>query len=209
MSKSVENNNQIEELNDKLTEFERNIYYTVRDYFDYAIYLVEEITGLMVDERYAQQILQEYIARQGYMYYDATYHNIPWMLLYFCGSEPVYGKLVHDGSLLYNMLNEREDVSLTRYNDSQYYKVDKAGVCQDLRYSVILHEKKVENNEVREEIHFRLLSLDEDNLPVWKADKVLKINEYRFSNLIHSKMAMSDRKDELLQIARQLMPDLP
>ena len=201
-------NNAERMLKDELTEFERNIYYTVRDYFGQAIYLLKEITGLMINEKYATQILQEYLAGQGYMYYGATYYNIPWMLLYFCSAKPVYGKLVCDGSPLYDMLKDRRDVSLIQYKDSPYYKVDKAGRWLDLQYSVILHERRIVSDEVREEIHFCLYSLDENDLPIQETEVVLDINEYRFPCLIHSEKAMNYRKDELLQIVKQLMPDL-
>lgn len=141
------------------------------------------------------------------MHYGATYYNIPWMLLYFCSAKPVYGKLVHDGSPLYDMLKDRKDVLLTKYNEL-YYKVDKTGELLDLQYSVILHERRIVDDEVREEIHFCLYSLDENDLPIQETEVVLDINVYRFPCLIHSEKAMNYRKDELLQIAKQLMPDL-
>jgi len=194
---------------DKLTDFERNIYYAVRNYFDYAIYLLKQITGLNISEKYAGHILREYLAGEGYLYYGATYYNIPWMLLYFCTAEPVYRKLVREGSPLYEMLKERSDVLLKPYKDSLYYQVDKAGNWLDLQYSFILHERKVVNDEVKEEVCFQLFSSDEKGIPVTEAKAVLDINEYRFPNLIHSEEAAKYRHDGLLEIAEQLMPDLP
>ena len=190
------------------TDFEKSIYYGVRDYFDYAVHLMEQITGLRIDAEYAEQILREYLASEGYMYYDATYHNIPWMLLYFCIAKPVYGKLVREGSPLYEMLKDSSDVVLKPTEGRDYYKVDKSGDWLDLQYSFILHERKVVDDEVREEIHFQLFSSDKQGIPVEKADMVLDINEYRFPNLIHSEDSVQYRNDELLKVASSLMPDL-
>ncbi len=196
------------QLKDKLTDFEKNIYNTVRDYFDSAIYLLRKILGIYISPKYAEQILREYLASKGYMYYGATYYNIPWMLLYFCIAKPVYGKLVREGSPLYEMLKDRSDVVLKPTEGRDYYKVDKSGDWLDLQYSFILHERKVVDDEVREEIHFQLFSSDKQGIPVEKADMVLDINEYRFPNLIHSEDSVQYRNDELLQVASRLMPDL-
>lgn len=193
---------------DELTDFEKNIYYTVRDYFDYAVYLLKEVTGLKISEKSAEQILREYLAGDGYMYYGATYYNIPWMLMYFGIAKPVYGRLVRAGSPLYEMLKDHKDVLLEQYRDSTYYRVNKAGKWLDLQYSVILHKRKVVNDEVREEIRLSLFSQDKNNLPMKEAERILDINEYRFPNLIHSEKAANYRNEKLLQIAERLMPDL-
>lgn len=193
----------------ELTDFERNIYCTIRDYFDRAIFLLENVTGLKINETNAERILRAYLASEGYMYYGATYYNIPWMLLYFCTAQPVYGKLVREGSPLYNMLKDRKDVSLVRYKDSQYYQVDKTGSWLDLQYSFISHKRKIVDDEVREDICFQLSSLDRNGLPVRETEMILDINECRFPKLIHSRKAEKHRNDKLLQMAKSCMPDLP
>lgn len=99
----------------------------------------------------------------------------------------------YDGSPLYDMLKDREDVLLTKYN-KLYYKIDKTGGWLDLQYSVILHERVVDD-EVREEIHFRLSFLDENGLPIQETEVLLDIT-------------LNYRNERLLQIANQLMPDL-
>lgn len=196
------------QLKDELTYFEKNIYNSVRDYFDYAICLLEKATGLKITEKVAEDILCEYLAGEGYMYYGATYYNIPWMLLYFCTAKPVYGKLVREDSPLYEMLKDRSDVLLVKYRDGPYYKVDKTGRWLDLEYSAILHDRKIINGEVKEEMLLCLSSLDKRNLPMQVAEKVLEINEYRFPNWIHSEKATQYRNDNLLKTAKRLMPDL-
>lgn len=196
------------QLKNELTDFEKNIYDTVRDYFDYAVYLMKQITGICISPKYAEQILKEYLAGKGYMYYGATCYNIPWMLLYFCIAKPVYGKLVHEEGLLYEMLKDRSDVLLKPYKNGPYYQVDSAGDWLDLQYSFVLHKRKIVDDEVREEVCFQLFSSDEKGIPMTEANVVLDINECRFPNLIHSEDAAKYRDDELLQMASRLMPDL-
>lgn len=197
------------ELKPELTDFERNIYYTLRENFDQAIYLLSQISGLRVNNKFAAYILQEYLAGQGYLYYGATLYNIPWMLLYFLGAKPCFGKFVRRESPLYHMLEKREDVSLVQFHDSSYYQVKGKSSWFDLDFSMLFHERRVVNDEVKEEIHITLVSLDSEGLPKQEDDTCLEINEYRFPKLIHSEKAQQYRNDELLQIADKLMPDLP
>lgn len=197
------------EKKDKLTDFERNIYNTVRDYFDKVIYLLGQITGFKITKKYAKEILHEYLCGEGYMYYGATYYNIPWMLLYFCKAKPIYRKLVYKKSPLYEILKNRDDISLKQYKNSPYYLVDNNGSYLNLYYSFILHERKVIKDEVKEEICFQLFSSSRDNVSTEKTDLILDINEYRFPNLIHSEKAAGFRDEELLRIAKEMMPSLP
>ena len=67
----------------ELTDYERNIYNVVREYFDLAVYIIQQKTGIYVGERIARRILEDYLLVEGHMYYWATLYNIPWMLLYF------------------------------------------------------------------------------------------------------------------------------
>lgn len=201
-------NNSEKILKDELTDFERNIYYAVRENFDFAVYLAEQISGLKINEWFAEEILRDYLGGEGYMYYGATYYNIPWMLLYFCMAKPVYKRLVRIGSPLYDMLKDRKDVCLQQYKNSPYYLVDKAGRWLNLQYSVILHDRKIVHDEVKEEIRLILSSSDVRGTHIQEAETVLEINEYRFSNLIHSEKAAQYRNERLLQIAEQIMPDL-
>lgn len=193
---------------DELTDFEKNIYYEVRENFDYAIYLAGQVSGLKINEKFATWILDEYLSSEGYMYYGATYYNIPWMLLYFCVAKPVYGLLVRRESPLYEMLKEQKNVILKQYYDNDYYKVDKVGSWLDIEYSTILHNRKVEEDEVAEEIRIVLSSRDSQGLPTCEAEKVLYINEYRFPNLVNSEKARQYRNERLREIARNKMPDL-
>lgn len=76
----------------ELTDYERNIYNAVRDYFDLAVYIIQQETGIYVGERMARRILEDYLSAEGHMYYWATLYNIPWMLLYrsSCPNEKMY-----------------------------------------------------------------------------------------------------------------------
>lgn len=201
-------NSSNKELKPDLTDFERNIYYTLRENFDLAIYLLSQISGLKVNESFASLILQEYLSSQGYMYYGATLYNIPWMLLYFLNAKPCFGKFVREGSPLYEMLKKRKDVSLIQLSDSPYYQVKGNESWLSLEFSTLFHERKVVEDEVQEEIYINLVSSGPDGLPKQEDSARLVINEYRFPNLVRSEKAKQYRNEGLLQIANKLMPDL-
>lgn len=111
-------------------------------------------------------------------------------------------------SPLYEMIENCSDAVLERYGKGPCYRIDKAGKWLDLDYSFILHERRIVDDEVQEEIRLRLSSLDKNRLPVCISETVLNINEYRFPNLMHSQKAANYRNDRLLKIAARLMPDL-
>ena len=96
----------------KATDYEKKIYDAVRDYFDLAIYIIEQDTGIHITKRMAEMILDEYIASRGYMYYWATPYNIPWMLLYFTRPFSCFRTTIRKNTCLWKFFDQRDDVTL-------------------------------------------------------------------------------------------------
>lgn len=197
-----------ENLKEKVTDFEKGIYYAVRDNFDYAIYLAETITGLKISPSYARQMLNWYLGVPGFMYYHATYYNIPWMLLYFMPAVTVHYKLVKKDSPIYNLFKKCKYINLVETKYGSYYRVEKKDLKMNLEFATLLHRRKVVNDEVKEYIDIILSTLDEEGLPKELGSCTLEINEYRFPNLVHSEKAKAYRNQELLDIAKEMMGDI-
>lgn len=197
-----------ESLKEEVTDFEKGIYYAVRDNFDYAIYLAETVTGLKISPAYARQMLEYYLGVPGFIYYHATYYNIPWMLLYFMPAVTVHYKLVKKDSPIYNLFKKCKYIKLLETKYASYYRVEKKDLKKDLEFATLLHRRKVVDDEVKEYIDIILSTRDEENLPQKIGSCTLEINEYRFPNLVHSKKAKAYRSQELLDIAKEMMPDL-
>lgn len=189
----------------ELTDYERNIYNAVRDYFDLAVYIIQQETGIYVGERMARRILEDYLSAEGHMYYWATLYNIPWMLLYFLRPRPCYGLEVKDGSALQIFLSEREDVCLTSGKHNGYVKVDKANKFLNLDFVSILHKRQVVSDKVKETLHFNVF-LNNNIFPLKELFGLdLEINEFRFPALIQK---TKYRKQWLIDLAKEVLPEI-
>lgn len=189
-----------------LTDYEKSIYYAVRENFDLAVYIIRQDTGIYISEKQARKILEDYLAASGYMYDWATLYNIPWMLMYFTRAQHCYQMYIQKESSLYRYFLNRNDVLLEQYHETNYYAVkNKPGTFLNLEYSTILHRRKVEDDEVKETINLNIFYWDEKAMPRNAHSVILSINEIRFPNLICN---AKYRDEKFLNIARDLMPDL-
>lgn len=75
---------------------------------------MRQISGLYISSDMAKEMLNHYVESQGYMYYGATYYNIPWMILYTATlpAIPLFGKIVRKDSILWNICTQLENVDL-------------------------------------------------------------------------------------------------
>lgn len=189
-----------------LTEFEKNVFQSTRDDFDLALYIIEQDTGIYITDYLARRMLRNYMGARGYMYYWATLYNIPWMLLYFMDAIPCYGLMVRKNSTLWTYLNKRPDVKLLHCEKLENYEiVDKNTKFLNLKVSVLMHNRTIENDEVKETIELRLFKTRKDAPPQYEAIFPLDINEYRFPNLI-AKAQYRDHK--WIAMAQEIMKDI-
>lgn len=194
---------------EKLTDYEKRIYDTVREYFDLAIYLLQEDTGIYISKSFAREMLEYYIAGSGYMYYWAAVYNIPWMLMYFMAARPLYGRLVRKGSLLYEHLEKRKEVKLEESGRNGYYIVKGSGGYLNLRFEMLFHDRSVVDGRVKESIALYIAPLrSSPDEPIQKEKEHrirIDIDETRFFHFIRR---AKYRNHGLLKIASEMMPDL-
>lgn len=197
----------------ELTEFEKNVYYTLRENFDIAVKIIEQDTGLYITDNLARLMLEDFISCEGHMYYWTTLYNIPWMLLYFLSARNCYGMLVKIDSLFYDLLKKQKDVSLVQSSMKDYWCVrNKDNQYLNLSISAIHHKRNIVNDTLEESIKVWFFKNKEDFAPQKLFSITLQINEYRFLNWISSPKAEQyrngARNQRLLEIAKEIMPDL-
>ena len=197
----------------ELTEFEKSIYYTLKENFDIAVKIIEQDTGLYITDNLARLMLEDFISCEGHMYYWATLYNIPWMLLYFLSARNCYGMLVKIDSLFYNLLKKQKDVSLVQSSMKDHWYVrNKDNKYLNLGMSAIHHKRRVVNDTLEESIKVCFFTNIDDFTPQILFHTKLQINEYRFLNWISSPKAEQyrngARNQRLLEIAKEVMPDL-
>ena len=209
------------ETKTEVSELEYNIYCILRENFDAAVYLMQQISGLYLSKAEVQDLLRDYIVNDGHLYYGATIYNLPWMLLYIytMPAKPCFGRIIKKGSFLYNVFQQVPDIG---YEDCdylpQYVRVKgKGGVFLDRNFAFVKHKRTVVNDEVSESMELTI------SKKVWTDAKFdiqfaklknnqLSINETRFPHLLASAQMLTYRKTErsqmLLGMAKEQMPDI-
>lgn len=213
------------ELKSIMTEVEAKIYYLIRANFDSVVYLMRQISGLYISSDMAKEMLNHYVESQGYMYYGATYYNIPWMILHTATlpAIPLFGKIVRKDSILWNICTQLENVDLLQKNNKSSYAIIKGKskngkpVFIDYAFSFNKHKRMVKDETVKEELSVTISSKNRvsTNNPaglVPLKNNTLIINENRFPSLLQSDKAKelrnTEENQELLAIAKECMPDL-
>ena len=199
-----------EDRKSEMTDFEINIYNTVREHFDQIVYIIKAETGLYIDATFARDLLRNYYAARGWMYEWSTMYNIPWMTLYLYSGFDIYGKLVRKGRSLHELLSNNNKYKLINVNDNYDKVVTNTWV--ESNFMACRHRRQVEDDEVRESITLELAekTSESHNDHAWKTlwKKTLPINESRFLKLITSNDRAKYKDDTILMIAKQELPDL-
>lgn len=187
----------------KMTQYEKGLYYSLRENFDLCIYVLKKVTGIYISDRTAIQLLQNYLAAEGYMYYWATEYNLPWMLLYFGGEIKIYKRALEHNSPIWEHYMHRRDVVLNQAAMKDYdILIPKDEYIDDV-ITAILHERKVVDDEVEETLCMVISASKGKAEKKW--EHILKINECRFPALVNN---AKFRNKPLLEFAYQAMPDL-
>lgn len=100
----------------------------------------------------------------------------------------------------------RKDVNLIPCDFKEgYVRVSNNGRFLDLNYTMLSHSRKVVNDEVIEKIYLELYSTDINGEFVTEYKQELKINEYRFPNLVCNAQYRNRKRIEL---AKEIMPEI-
>lgn len=194
------------DLRKNVTDFERSIYYTVRNYFDKVIYILQQDTGILISETFAREILKDYLASRGWMYRWAALYNIPWIVLYMRGGFSPYGKFIRKESDVWKWTADEKNIILV---DGSVKGFAKLTTAQFARYNFMFwkHRRQLRNDEISETID---IEISKETPNGWKtlAENSIAINENRFLHLISSEEALKIRDQRYLDIAKEMMPDI-
>lgn len=188
-----------------ITEREVKIYNLIREHFDQIIYIIKQDSGLYISNERARRMLQSACVRTVWQYPDIDEANIPWILMYICDSQSLFGRYVEEDSQLYNVLKAKE-VALEDSDMNGYKRIGKVNnQYMNWSYSFGYHSRTVnQQGYLQEYISPVIVIPDEvEYKEVWKGK--LEINHQRFYNLIHSEKSEQYRNQDLIQIAREIM----
>lgn len=177
----------------------------LREQFDRIIYLVQKDTEIYVSLNAARQMLESFIANEGWLYRDVTMNNLPWTFFGAQNALPLFGKKICAGGELHQTL-ERNCPELDFIEAGKYVKIigrDKQFV--DLHHLLLDHTKEVRDDHLYETIDFWVYRGSAPHIEnIYR--KTITIETQHFMNLITLPPEKSHRNNTYLNIAAELIP---
>ena len=98
-----------------MTDFNREILNLAHDYFDKCIYILGKTTGLVISDALAEKIALDYMTHPGYMTYDITRENVPYIMGLCMEGKSLEKRVIRENSPIYEMLKDKEEIVLTPF----------------------------------------------------------------------------------------------
>ncbi len=193
-----------------LTDFERNIYNLLRDHFDRVIYVLAKQIDIKISNHLAKQMLITYVKGKGWLYPWSTLNNLPWVFGHLTWSKPLFGQpILKDSPIYLTILNKCPAAKFVPYQYNGKYDVllSKEGMHLDLNYCIIVHNRSVENKELIETLKFVVSEGSIENKKEIFV-KTLTVDQTYFLNLVNLSKEKSYRNNKLIEIAKEIMPDI-
>ncbi len=197
-------------LKANLTDYERNIYYTLRNQFDRVIYFIEQELDMRISKNFAKSMLEIYVGGNRWKYPGATPNNIPYMLWYLSWSKGLYKQRVKIGSDLYRAIEEKySKVEFIPTRDNKYAFIsNKPGTFVQITGRMAGHEQNITNDELRETITFIVAEYISKGKEKQIYKKVIKIEQSKFGDFVRAAGTAKYRDQKFLDIAKSIMPDI-
>lgn len=185
---------------------EKELYYTMRNNFDKAIYLLNRELDFYISFDFAAKLLSNFVKNKAYYDYKATYHNLPWILIDNINAFSLIGRLIKRNSDLWTFLTKRNDVKLVDCDKNGYDIIQPVGDSfVTLKACFMAIKRKIDNSDnLDEKITFGIT--DSEKVPAnWIYKKKYKIDEFYFHNLCKQ---TENRNQKFLELSKQIMPEI-
>ncbi len=189
----------------KLTGFEKNIYDTVRENYDTAVYILSKAIHIRISQKLAERMLISYIKHETWLYPWATLNNVPWMIGYFFSAESLYKKLIKTDSPLYHAILKKCPAVYFEPGYMEGYSILLTKEWIELYFSLYEHKKEVSGDVCRETLEFRVTEKKNGQyILIYK--ELLIVDETYYMNLLHKENTY--RNERLIEMAIKEMPEI-
>lgn len=194
---------------DEPNELNKEVYYSLRENFDSAIYILSKSIGMWLKDDDAEKILKGYLDFKGYLHRNATYYNIPWMLFYLSFENiSIWNKRIIPDSILYKFLSKQENIDLVPNKDKSgkikdYIVKNKNG--HFVGNSITFGKRKVrvdKDDNIKETYEINYYVSEWEQISIGK----IEVDVDWYNRTIFS--TRRSRNKRLLATAEELMPDL-
>lgn len=179
-----------------------------RDYFGTCIYILQKSTGLIISDRLAEEIAKDYMAHPGYMAYDITRENVPYIMGMCMRGKPLMKRLIAKNSPLYKMLYNKEETRLIELPNTNnfphpLYRIESNVGYLDLKFNIVQYRYSSSPTSGLREYLTLHIGIG-DGMGTYKelASKEIPVDPFLFSKLIHTSFP---QKVSLIEIANHIM----
>lgn len=177
------------------------IYKLMKENFDRIIYIWNKTTEIKISTAFAEELLTLWKANQGWRYYDNTFNNLSYMLLYPLPSINLTGRLISKESKLYKVLSKQKELFLKSTNNQNYVQIKtKKGFSTALHFYLSSHKYKV-NKESLIESFTLVVTLNKKTIYKY----LIEVDQYYLYNLINKSPNETYRDKALLKIAEKIL----
>lgn len=179
-----------------------------REYFGTCIYILQKTTGLIISDRLATEIANDYMAHPGYMAYDITTENVPYIMGMCMRGKSLVKRLIVKESPLYEMLYNKEETRLVELPYAEkytkpLYRIESNVGYLDLMFNISQYRYFSTSTSGLREYLMLHIGIG-DGLGTYQefARKEIPVDPFLFSKLIQSAFP---QKDSFIEIADRVI----
>ncbi|XRJ98430.1 hypothetical protein ACPBEI_12660 (plasmid) [Latilactobacillus sakei] len=178
----------------------------MRNYYDCAIKLLQEMTGLKISRNLAKQLLENYLLDEGWLYRQATLNNIPWILGESSPAIPLFGQYIYKNSALFHSIQDKcADIVLepAGFSEDLVQIRNKPGQFIKLEFIFCNHQQNIKGESMQEMIDFWVFRKGNTESDGTIFRKTIPIEANDFIDLIQE-VGSEHRDEKLLAVAKEL-----
>lgn len=195
-----------------ITPLNKEVLLLAHDHFDKCIYILKKTTGLVISSPLARAIAIDYMAHPGYMTYNITRENVPYIMGLCMTGKSLVKRLVIEDSPIYEMIKDKKEVSLelvnfnTKYsNQKPLYKIESKVGYLDLCFNISRYRYCADSTSgLQEYLKLHIGIGDGSGTYQTYAEKEISVDPYLFNKLIHATNKIKP-KPEILNIADEIL----
>lgn len=184
-----------------------DLYNLLRSQFDRVVYVVSSTFGIRGTDQFWRGALKQFLNNKMYCYPWLTTSNLPYLFAYRgLHQQDLWGQQFRKNSAIYNALKAHPNVCFIPGNDTNFERLDRKNSFLRLQLRFSLFKQHVDSDHNLK----ATMTVFVDDLDTGKVvfNQVITFDEDFFERLIYKSGNDTKRQTWLLEIAKEMMPDI-
>lgn len=193
--------------NEDITDFNKEVLKLAHDYLHICIYIISKITGMVITTKLAEEIAYDYSIHPGYMTYDITRENVPYIMGTCMTGKNLVKRIIEENSPLYDILKNKKEIYLELLpkkskNPKNLYRITSRKGYLQLSFNISNYRFSVsDTSQLREYLKLHIGIPDGTGTYDTYATKEIEVDPFLFSRLINSSEKFSYLSEDIRKIA--------